>query len=139
MKFALFIPLILCGCFTSRTISVATPDGTATNYFTYVAAGGLIRPGTITVFMQTKGTNSSTVLQQASGPPIAPSITGAAGNVAAAATLSGLWPDQSDRISSTTVIQDDSPHTPNPPPIVIPSRPPFGPPPWHDQHGNRGR
>lgn len=142
MKALLLLPLLLCGCAYTRPIAVIQhADGSGETKLSYVVAGGIIRPGVIAVFAEVKGSNTPVMFLNASGPPIAPSITGAAGNVAAAATLSGLWPDHSDNISSTTVIQDE----PRAGPIVPPSppstsRPPFGPPPWHGtKPHNKGR
>jgi hypothetical protein len=131
---------LLCGCQIKGTIAIPRHDGKGTNYYNYAGVGGIIRPGIMIVFAES-GTNGPPVLASASGPPIAPSITGAAGNVAAAATLSGLWPDQSDN-DSTTVIANP-PHAPmiDPPrpvhPPNAPSRPPFNRPP-NNRPPNRG-
>jgi hypothetical protein len=134
---------LLCGCAYTRTIAVVPhADGSGTNYYKYLVAGGIIRPGVIVVFTETIGSNAGpAVLTQGIGPPIAPSVTGAAGNVAAAATLSGLWPDQSDN-DSTTVIANP-PHAPmiDPPrpvhPPNAPSRPSFNRPPNNRPPNNR--
>lgn len=133
MKTFLLLSLsLLSGCAYTRPIAtIQHADGSGETKLSYVVAGGVIRPGVIAVFAEVKGSNSPVILMQASGPPIAPSITGAAGNVAAAATLSGLWPDQSDNVS--TVIQDE----PRAPMIQPPKMPATPRRPVKSPHDNR--
>ncbi|MCI0423624.1 MAG: hypothetical protein L0312_31135 [Acidobacteria bacterium] len=123
--------LALCGCAIKGTIAIPRADGTGTNYYGYAGVGGVLRPGIMIVFAES-GTNGPPVLASASGPPIAPSVTGAAGNVAAAATLSGLWPNRSDN-NTTTVIANE----PHAGPIIPPKipKPPARPPKF--PHDNR--
>lgn len=123
------IAIHLSGCAYVRPIAtIKHADGSGETKITYVVAGGIVRPGVIAVFAEVKGSNSPVILMNASGPPIAPSITGAAGNVASAATLSGLWPEHKENVSTTTVIQDEPRAGPIPPPNPI-VHPPNGRPP----------
>jgi len=139
MNYTALALVALCGCAYVRPIAtIKHADGSGETKLSFVVAGGIVRPGVIAVFAEVKGSNSPVILMNASGPPIAPSITGAAGNVAAAATLSGLWPDQSDHVSSTTVIQDEPRAGPIPPPPPPPARPPSWPP-GHRPKGGQGR
>lgn len=123
----LAIVLFLTGCAYSRPITtIKHADGSGETTYRYIGVGGIVRPGMGVIVCEVKGSNSPMVLMNASGPPIAPSITGAAGNVASAAVLGGLWPQ--DSINTTTVIQDEPRAGPIPPPNP-PVHPPNGRPP----------
>lgn len=130
MKALLILPLLLCGCASSRNIAtILHADGSGYTTYKYITAGGIIRPGVIVIVAETVGSNAPVVLTQASGSPILPSAVQMSGMVGAAATLGAtLRPDEHN--SSTTLNTVETPSTPKPSPV----RPPFGPPPWHGQH-----
>ncbi len=134
---------IVGGCATSRTIAtIKHADGSGVTTYKYIAAGGIIRPGVIVLVQETVGNNAPVVLTQASGSALAPSVISASGIVGAAATLGAtLRPDKSQNTSTTTLNQVEPPGAPRPTlPPSSPSRPPFGPPPWHSSNPhNKGR
>ena len=136
--------LIGGGCSYSKPLlSLPHADGSGVTHYRAIHVGGVLRPGVVVVVQETVGTNAPCVLTTAHGTPLAPAVFGVAGNVGAALALgSTLRPDESHNSSSTTVIQGKPsegpmglPGPPGPPgPSGPPSRPPFGPPPWHGSH-----
>lgn len=142
----LLFSLLLCGCSYSRKLAtVHHVDGSGTTSYRAIHAGGILRPGVIVVVSQTLGSNPPVVLVQASGPPAAPSLTGAAGMVATAAAF-GAALGRDEGGNQTTVIMDeprapmiDPPKPPKPPnPVVHPpnGRPPASRPPKHRPPSN---
>lgn len=146
MNRLLIILPVLCGCSYSRNLAtVPHVDGSGSTSYRAIHAGGILRPGVIVVVSQTLGSNPPVVLVQASGPPAAPSLTGAAGMVATAAAFgAALGQDEGNQ---TTVIMDeprapmiDPPPKP-PKPVVHPpngrppaNRPPNNRPPGHNHN-----
>lgn len=132
------VAALVTGCKTTGTIAIPRTDGSGTNYYHYAGVGGVIRPGIMIVFAES-GSNGPPVLAQGVGSPIAPSILGVAAHVGGGLALgSTLRPDEE---STTTVIQGEPRAGPIvPPEVPRPSRPPFGPPPWHGKSPhNKGR
>lgn len=124
--------LAACGCSYSREIGkVKHLDGSGTTTYRAIHAGGLIRPGVIVVVSQTLGSNAPVVLVQASGPPAAPSLTGAAGLVAQAATFGAALNRGGG--DDTTIIVDDE-RSPMMEPPKMPPNPVVRPPSWPPGH-----
>lgn len=117
MAKALLPLLLLCGCATHGRIAVPTIHG-GTNYYSYLAVGGIIRPGVIVVFAESN-TNGQPVLAQGIGSPIAPSVLGVAAHVGSGLALgSTLRPDEEN-----TIVIENEPHAPMIDPPPKPRRP----------------
>lgn len=131
MKNLIPILLLLCGCSYSKPIK-------GTN-LRAIHVGGVLRPGVVLVVDDSGGTNAPTIFTQASGPAVLGNMLGTATG-AAAGFFAGYAVGENSS-DTTTVIQGD-PHAPmiEPPKPSPPSRPPFGPPPWHGKNPhNKGR